>query len=310
MKKLTAGIFATILGLTAIDAYAAIPTQNYVDSAVGSVQATASTAAMNAADALDKISKLDTTYVTEGELSGKGYATTGYVDNATNDMATQTWVGNEKFLKEANLAGYAKTADVVTNEEFATFEETNSLEIAAAKKAGTDAQATADANALAIQNLDTTYVTEGELSGKGYATTGYVDNATNDMATQTWVGNEKFLKEANLAGYAKTADVVTNEEFTTFEANNTAAIADAKLAGTNAQKTANEALQGAEAANNVIGTLKSAAYTESNAYATAAQGEKADTALQKVACSNPDGCVLMADGTIVELVNTYNGQQM
>ena len=215
MKKLTAGIFATILGLTAIDAYAAIPTQNYVDSAVGSVQATASAAAVNAADALDKISKLDTTYVTEDELSGKGYATTGDVADATNDMATKTWVGNEKFLKEANLNGYAKTVDVVTNEEFTTFEATNSLTIADAKKAGTDAQ-----------------------------------------------------------------------------------------------KTADEALQGAEAANNVIGNLKSAAYTEADAYATAAQGAKADTALQKVTCSNPDGCVLMADGTIAELVDTYDNQQM
>jgi hypothetical protein len=130
------------------------------------------------------------------------------------------------------------------------------------------------------------------------------------MATKTWVGNEKFLKEANLNGYAKTVDVVTNEEFTTFEATNTAAIADAKKAGTDAQKTADEALQGAEAANNVIGTLKSAAFTESGAYATAAQGAKADTALQKVTCSNPDGCVLMADGTIAELVDTYDNQQM
>ena len=215
MKKLTAGIFATILGLTTVNAFAAIPTQNYVDSAVGSVQATASAAALNAADALDKISKLDTTYVSENELTAKGYATTTDVQNATNDMATKTWVGDEKFLKEANLAGYAKTADVVTNEEFTTFEGTNSL-----------------------------------------------------------------------------------------------AIADAKKAGTDAQKTADEALEGAEAANGVIGTLKSAAFTESTAYATAAQGAKADTALQKVTCSNPDGCVLMADGTIAELVDNYNNQQM
>lgn len=40
---------------------------------------------------------------------------------------------------------YAKTADVVTNEEFATFEEANTAAIADAKKAGTDANAALEA---------------------------------------------------------------------------------------------------------------------------------------------------------------------
>ena len=34
MKKLTAGIFTVILGLTTVDAFAAIPTQAYVDDAI------------------------------------------------------------------------------------------------------------------------------------------------------------------------------------------------------------------------------------------------------------------------------------
>lgn len=51
-----------------------------------------------------------------------------------------------------------------------------------------------------------------------------------------------YLKAADLNDYAKTADVVTNDEFTAFEGTNTAAIADAKKAGTDAQTTANEAL--------------------------------------------------------------------
>ena len=118
-----------------------------------------------------------------------------------------------------------------------------------------------------------------------------------------------YITNEALTGYAKTADVVTNSEFETFTTTNTANIADAKKAGTDAQTTANEALQGAEAANGVIGTLKSAAFTESNAYATAAQGAKADTALQRVTCANPDGCVLMADGTVVGLVNTYTSEE-
>ena len=38
MKKLTAGVFATILGLTAVDAFAAVPSKGYVDSALKTKQ--------------------------------------------------------------------------------------------------------------------------------------------------------------------------------------------------------------------------------------------------------------------------------
>ena len=56
------------------------------------------------------------------------------------------------YLKAADLNDYAKTADVVTNDEFPAFEGTTTAAIAAAKKAGTDAQATANE---ALDKIDT-----------------------------------------------------------------------------------------------------------------------------------------------------------
>lgn len=52
-----------------------------------------------------------------GLIKGTTYTKTE-VDGKVADMATKDWVGKEGFLKEANLAGYAKTADVVSNEDY------------------------------------------------------------------------------------------------------------------------------------------------------------------------------------------------
>lgn len=84
--------------------------------------------------------KADKTYVDE-ELGKKvslvdfeNYKTTTIAPIAT-DVATI----KEDYLKATDLSDYAKTADVVTNEEFVAFETTNNAAIAEAKKAGTDA---------------------------------------------------------------------------------------------------------------------------------------------------------------------------
>lgn len=55
-----------------------------------------------------------------------------------------------------------------------------------------------------------------------------------DANKATWDKAGTALQAADLADYAKTTDVVTNEEFTTFEATNTEAINNAKKAGEDA----------------------------------------------------------------------------
>lgn len=116
MKKLTAGIFTVILGLTTVDAFAAIPTQAYVDSAVEYAldQAEAARATANAA---------------------APQATT-YTKTEVNDLVNGV---------SGSLTGY------VTDGEFTEFQTSNTAAIADAKKAGTDA---ATAAAAAQQTAD------------------------------------------------------------------------------------------------------------------------------------------------------------
>ena len=253
MKKLTAGIFATILGLTAMGAAdAAIPTQNYVDEAVGSVRSTVTGIANNIA--------------TYGDI-----VTHNVSEFATAAQGTKA----DTALQAADLNGYAKTADLGT----AAF--TPSTDYATAAQ-GTKAD-----------NAATTIATYGDI----------VTHNVSEFATAAQGAlADTALQEADLADYAKTADVVTNSEFATFETSNTAAIADAKKAGTDAQTTAN-----ANAAT--IATYGDIVTHNASEFATAAQGTKADTALQAVACSDPNGCVLMADGTAQALVNTYVSEE-
>ena len=259
MKKLTAGIFATILGLTAIDAYAAIPTQNYVDEAVGSVRTTVTQMANNIASYGDIV----THNVSEFATAAQGQK----ADTA---------------LQSADLNGYAKTADLGT----AAFTASTAYATAAQGKTADDTAATV--------------ATYGDV---------VTHNASEFATAAQGQKADTALQSADLNGYAKTADVETTYE-TKAHASETYATQQA-LSGVKA--TADEALEGAEAANGELASLKtslkSAAYTPTTDYATAAQGAKADTALQKVTCSNPDGCVLMADGTIQSIINKYNGEE-
>ena len=204
MKKLTAGIFATILGLTAMGAAdAAIPTQNYVDEAVGSVRSTVTGIANNIA--------------TYGDI-----VTHNVSEFATAAQGTKA----DTALQAADLNGYAKTADLGT----------------AAFTASTD------------------YATAAQGTK--------ADNAASTIATY--------------------GDIVTHNvsEFAT------------AAQGTKADNTAT-----------TIATYGDIVTHNASEFATAAQGTKADTALQAVACSDPNGCVLMADGTAQALVNTYVSEE-
>ena len=103
-----------------------------------------------------------------------------YTDTQTADMATKTEL--KDYAKQADLtaevtaretavkavddklADYTKTDDLdagfVSESEMTSFKTDNSAAIADAKKAGTDAQATADANAEAISGLETDLTTK------------------------------------------------------------------------------------------------------------------------------------------------------
>ena len=98
-------------------------------------------------------------FIKEDEL--ESYATKDELSAATDDMASKTWVGEQGFLTNGDLDGYAKEEDIPTSNS-------------------------------ALTN-DAGYITDAALSD--YATKDEVATATNDMATQTWVNEQGFLKE-------------------------------------------------------------------------------------------------------------------
>ena len=146
MKKLTAGIFATILGLTTVNAFAAtagtkVASTNYVDGAVAAANAYTNTKVGDI-----KIPSLEG-YAKETWVEGKGYAVAtdvtsaiatakseaktdattkadkaladakAYVNDMTKNMATDTVVAGklDKSVYEADKPTFAIKTDVATD---------------------------------------------------------------------------------------------------------------------------------------------------------------------------------------------------
>lgn len=87
MKKLTAGIFATLLTMVSVDgAYAAIASKGYVDEQVGTVEATVATKADKSA--LDTLSETVAGHTTE--IAGKADKATTLEGYGITDGATKT----------------------------------------------------------------------------------------------------------------------------------------------------------------------------------------------------------------------------
>ena len=179
---------------------------------------------------------------------------------------------------------------------------------------------------------DAEYVTETVLSGKGYITKTAADAAYDAKGAaagvQTTVGNYTVNKikistnpvldgsNVNLSGtYATSASAYAEpakgESLDVAIGKLAKGVAEAKSSATagvqsfggqtgaitvDTTTAANGAVKFAMSGKNLTGTvngLKSAAYTDSSAYATAAQGTKADTALQKASITSGS-----ANGTI------------
>ena len=220
MKKLTAGIFATILGLTAIDAYAAqVASTNYVQGAINSLATVAKTGAYDDLTGKPTIPSLDG-YAKESWVEGKGYAVATQVAQdiatattdmatktqvaqdiatattdmatktqvaqdiatATTDMATQTWVGEQGYLKDANLTGYAKES-WVEGKGYATTTEVNNLHEAQAQVIGVNQVAI-----KGLQDADTAFAQEQDAQDTEIAKkANSADVYTKTLADTTFV---------------------------------------------------------------------------------------------------------------------------
>ena len=176
MKKLTAGIFATILGLTAIDAYAAIPTQNYVDEAMGAAVTSAKS-------------------YTDSEIGNIGDMTVkAYVDAAKNAASYDdtALAGRVKTLEDAGYITNAALTDYATK----TYAETEADAAQAAAIAAAATDATTKANAAEAAAIAT---------AKGYADETFMTKTAHEsFATKIGVieveqvaQNEAIAKKQN-----------------------------------------------------------------------------------------------------------------
>lgn len=246
MKKLTAGIFATILGVTAMGAAdAAVTSKGYVDAAVDTVAQSvtdlgttvASTYATKQALAGEVTARTNADTTLQGnidELAGtvgtlpEGITATtvvGYVDEKTTGIATS---GDITLLQTR-----VKTIedDYITTQELTDSQDVQNLTITAAYQA-------ADATTLQVAKdyADTKVYNDTQVKADILANTQAIDAIEAD-----------YLKNADLATYA-TQEYADNAA-TTAANGKDAAIADAKKAGTDAAQAAATAQAAAEAAD-------------------------------------------------------------
>lgn len=153
----------------------------------------------------------------------------------------------------------------------------------------------------------------GDHSTQGYAKTADIsEDIAKGVEAYSWGDHaeEGYLKAANISGKEDKANLKAlayKDTVGTADIDNDAVTAD-KLAN-----SINTDIAAGVAAKVVTDTLKSAAFTEASAYATAAQGNLADTALQPVtnvtenhvAVFNANGTIKSYGKSVSEIINNF-----
>lgn len=264
MKKLTAGIFASILGLTAIGAAdAAVTSKQYVDNAIDAAKTEvtqsvageyatkeALTAETNTRAQTDSTlqGNIDTltTYVGTIPSTSSSTNVVDYVVEKTSGIATEGAINELKGRVDVIEGDYVTEGELDAS-ELAT---KNAYEAA-------DAAVLQEAKNYADQNDDDTVYDDAEVRGlisgntteintikveqttqneaiQGLQNAGYITNAAlTGYATENWVETKGYATKAEAEGYANAKDT---------------AISAAQTAAENAQTTASEAAAAAAAA--------------------------------------------------------------
>lgn len=326
MKKLTAGIFATILGVTAMGAAdAAVTSKGYVDAAVGAVAGDVSTLSSTVSGHTTDIANLQTADTTlQGNINTLAQNTTNslnlkadkaevgtlpagtsattvveYVDLKTKDIASSDTVTGLTTRVEA-IEG-----DYITSQKLTESQNAQNLTITAAYEAddATTLQAAKDyadaakSAAIAAAASDATkYIDETELVGKGYATKteaqDYADAAESAAIAAAALDAAKYIDETELAGKGYLTSTSLTDYATKAEAKG---YADAKDAAISAAQTAAD--NAAAAASTADGKAVAAQGTADNALTKAEANEIAITNLEAFDNSIKTATENAADGT-------------
>lgn len=258
MKKLTAGIFASILGLTAIGAAdAAVTSKQYVDNAIDAAKTAvtqsiageyatkeALTAETNTRAQADTTMQgnIDTltTYVGTIPSTSSSTNVVAYVDEMTSGIASEGQI--EALDGRLDII----EGDYVTEQELTTSQTNQNAEIKTAYEAA-DATVLQEAKNYADQNDDDTVYDDAEVRGLISGNTTEINTIKVEQTTQ----NESIAAAQTAANEAATAAAAA--QTTANEAATAASTADGKAvaageAAAAAQTTADNAAAAAAAA--------------------------------------------------------------
>ena len=265
MKKLTAGIFATILGLTAMGAAdAAVPSQHYVDTAIAAAEGRAATdaetkAGQALADAKAWVEQQ--AYATEAYADGEASTALGQAKAYTNEKVGTLPQGTTDVVTYVD----AKTSGIASNDEL------QALKTTVSGHTTSITNLTNDKLDKSTYNTDKeTFETVTGAAGKyepildaaerAAITSGIDATKVGQIATAIETANDAKEVAENAAGVANTAEVTAGEAKTTANGAVTTAN-EAKIAAQNAQSTADGAVTTANAAKSTADAAKTAADT-------------------------------------------------
>ena len=187
----------------------------------------------------------DSGYITSSALNG--YATEAYVTAATNDMATKTWVGQQGYLTQhqdisgkqdvSGMTAYTTTATTNTLSGTVTAHTADTtIHVTTAQTAAWNAKSDFSGSYNDLTDKPTIPTVPTNVSDftndAGYATSGYVQSVTSDMATKTWVGQQGYLTQhQDISGKQDVSGMTAYTETSAFTAH---------TANTTVHVTANE----------------------------------------------------------------------
>lgn len=227
----------------------------------------------------------------------------------SNFVATKAGAGNQaemwdKLGGTIDLSEYAKTSSVAstyaTKSEVSTLSgkvtaNTTAISTLNGSGEGSVSKAVSDAIASEVERADGAYDSKGSAAAVKTAVDAYTVNGVAISSNPTLSGNNVSLSSSYAAAGAYSAPAI-GDKLDVAIGKLAKGISDASASGVlsfggqtgaitvDTANSTNGAVKFTMSGKNLTGTvngLKSAAYTDASAYATAAQGTKADSALQQ-----------------------------